>query len=89
MTCALRQGGQLSLADPRLGRAIQWLRTHQRESGGWVTFSPHKLDRMASFAGISYAIRAQPPATKSPIPDRPPIQPRLASVSRVPWPLFS
>jgi len=58
MTFALRQGGQVSAADPRLSRAVDWLKTHQRASGGWYTFSPYKEDRLASYAGTSYAVRA-------------------------------
>jgi squalene-hopene/tetraprenyl-beta-curcumene cyclase len=58
MTYALRKGGGVGVDDPRLRRAVQWLKTHQRETGGWYTRSPREKDLLASYAGTSWAILA-------------------------------
>jgi squalene-hopene/tetraprenyl-beta-curcumene cyclase len=45
-------------ADPRLQQAVAWLKTHQRESGGWFTRAPRNRDELSSYAGTVYAILA-------------------------------
>jgi squalene-hopene/tetraprenyl-beta-curcumene cyclase len=54
----LRQGAGIPAADPRLQKAVVWLETHQRASGGWFTRSPRKNDELSSYVGTAYAIRA-------------------------------
>jgi len=45
--------------DPRLQRGIQWIRTHQRESGKWFTQSPVKdAGNLISNVGSAYVILA-------------------------------
>lgn len=44
--------------EPRLQKAVQWLKTHQRETGGWFTQSPFARDKIASNTGTSFAIQA-------------------------------
>lgn len=45
--------------DPRLARGIEWLRTHQRESGRWFTRSLHKDNKhFLTHAGTAYAVLA-------------------------------
>ncbi|MBN1418450.1 MAG: gamma-glutamyltransferase [Planctomycetes bacterium] len=56
-TYVLREGG-VGLGDARLRRAVEWLKTHQRRSGGWFTPSPRNRDALASYAGTSFAILA-------------------------------
>ena len=53
----LRTAG-IPAADPRLQKAVAWLKTHQRESGGWFTRSPRNRDELSSYAGTVYAILA-------------------------------
>jgi squalene-hopene/tetraprenyl-beta-curcumene cyclase len=45
-------------ADPRLLKAVAWLKSHQRESGGWFTRSPHNRDELSGYAGTVYAVLA-------------------------------
>lgn len=52
--CALA----LARCDQPNERAITWLKTHQRETGGWFTQSPFARDRIASNTGTSFAIQA-------------------------------
>jgi len=44
--------------EPRLRKAIDWLQTHQRRTGGWFTQSPFKRDKIASNTGTSFAVQA-------------------------------
>ncbi len=44
--------------DPRLRRAVDWMKTHQRQSGGWFTQSPFARDRIATNTGTSLVIQA-------------------------------
>lgn len=44
--------------DPRLQRAIQWIKTHQRIGGGWFTQSPYSRDRISTNSGTSLVIQA-------------------------------
>jgi squalene-hopene/tetraprenyl-beta-curcumene cyclase len=44
--------------EPRLRKAIQWLKTNQRRTGGWFTQSPFKRDKLASNTGASLAVQA-------------------------------
>ena len=54
----LRQAG-IPASDPRLGRGVNWLRTHQRESGRWITRSLYKDSKhFISHAGSAFAIMA-------------------------------
>lgn len=45
-------------AEPRLRKAVSWIKTQQRESGGWFTQSPFARDKLASNTGTSFAIQA-------------------------------
>ncbi|MEI6873487.1 MAG: prenyltransferase/squalene oxidase repeat-containing protein [Verrucomicrobiota bacterium] len=54
---AIVRGGVLP-TEPRLQKAIAWIKTHQRESGGWFTQSPFARDKLASNTGTSFAIQA-------------------------------
>lgn len=54
---ALARGG-VDPSDPGLRKGIDWLKSHQRESGGWFTRSPFARDRLASNSGTSFAIQA-------------------------------
>ena len=45
-------------SEPRLKKAVDWLLTHQRLSGGWFTQSPFSRDKIASNTGTSFAIQA-------------------------------
>lgn len=44
--------------EPRLRRAVDWLKTNQRQTGGWFTQSPFKRDKIASNTGTSFAVQA-------------------------------
>ncbi len=54
--------------EPRLRRGIDWLKTHQRESGGWFTQSPFARDKIASNTGTSFAIQALAACGELPAP---------------------
>jgi squalene-hopene/tetraprenyl-beta-curcumene cyclase len=54
----LRRGAAMPANDPRLQRAVAWLKTHQRASGCWFTRSPHKNDERSTYVGTAYAILA-------------------------------
>jgi squalene-hopene/tetraprenyl-beta-curcumene cyclase len=54
---ALARSGVLP-SDPRLRRAIDWIKTHQRQNGGWFTQSPYSQDRIATNSGTSLVIQA-------------------------------
>lgn len=51
-------GYVLARSGQRNERAVAWLKTHQRETGGWFTQSPFARDRIASNTGTSFAIQA-------------------------------
>jgi squalene-hopene/tetraprenyl-beta-curcumene cyclase len=54
----LRQAG-IPAGDPRLQRGVDWLKTHQRESGRWITRSLYKDSKhFISHAGSAFAIMA-------------------------------
>ncbi|MBE3095636.1 MAG: hypothetical protein IMZ44_00730 [Planctomycetes bacterium] len=54
----LRLAGRISEDDPRIRRAVTWLRTHQRASGYWYTRSPRNSDELSTYVGTAYAILA-------------------------------
>lgn len=58
VTYVLRRAGDISGADPRLQRAITWMKSHQRASGCWFTPSPHKNDELSTYTGTAYVILA-------------------------------
>ena len=45
-------------SEPRLHRAIEWLKKNQRRSGGWFTPSPFKRDKIISNTATSFAVQA-------------------------------
>jgi squalene-hopene/tetraprenyl-beta-curcumene cyclase len=54
----LRVAGQVPVSDARIGRAVAWLKSHQRASGGWYTRSPRNSDELSSYVGTVYAVLA-------------------------------
>lgn len=53
-----RQAG-VPASDPRIGRAIAWLKANQKESGRWFTPSPTKDSKhLITNAGTAYAVMA-------------------------------
>jgi predicted amidohydrolase YtcJ len=42
--------------DPAIRRAIDWIKTHQRQSGYWYTRSPKINDVLSTYAGSAYAV---------------------------------
>jgi squalene-hopene/tetraprenyl-beta-curcumene cyclase len=50
--------GQVPATDPRIRKAVDWLTSHQRASGGWYTRSPKKGDALSSYVGTVYAVLA-------------------------------
>lgn len=48
----------LARCGQRNDKAVRWIKTHQRESGGWFTQSPFARDKIASNTGTSLAIQA-------------------------------
>jgi len=67
----LRTASQVAASDERIRRAVDWLKSHQRISGGWYTRSPKNSDELSSYVGTAYALLAlaacgeipQPPIT--------------------------
>ena len=53
----LRTAGQVP---PTTGirKAVDWLKSHQRASGGWYTRSPKNSDELSSYVGTAYAVLA-------------------------------
>jgi len=45
-------------SEPRLRKGIDWLKTNQRETGGWYTQSPFSRDELSCNTGSSFAIQA-------------------------------
>lgn len=56
-TYALARSG-VPRSDERLQRAITWMKTRQRQSGGWYTQSPFARDKIATNSGTSLVIQA-------------------------------
>lgn len=54
---ALRHGAAIPVVDPRLSKAVSWLKTH-RADGSWFTRSPHKDDRLSTYTGTAFAVLA-------------------------------
>jgi len=54
----LRLAGRVPEDDPRIRRAVTWLRTHQRAGGYWYTRSPRNSDELSTYVGTAYAILA-------------------------------
>jgi squalene-hopene/tetraprenyl-beta-curcumene cyclase len=57
LTYALARSG-VPGSDERLQRAIAWMKTRQRQSGGWYTQSPFARDKIATNSGTSLVIQA-------------------------------
>ena len=55
---ALRHGAAIPVVDPRLSKAVSWLKTHQCADGSWFTRSPHKDDRLSTYTGTAFAVLA-------------------------------
>lgn len=66
---ALARAG-VPATDARLQRGIQWLKTNQRQTGGWYTFSPRMKDVLASYTGTSFAIQALSAVDELPLPTK-------------------
>ena len=54
----LRRGGRVPADEPRLQKAVLWLKTHQQPDGSWFTPSPYKNDELSTFVGTAYAVLA-------------------------------
>jgi squalene-hopene/tetraprenyl-beta-curcumene cyclase len=67
----LRRGAGISPEEPRLQKAVLWLKTHQRASGCWFTRSPYKNDEMSTYTGTAYAILALDACGEIPRPEPP------------------
>lgn len=48
----------LARCGQRNEKAVAWIKTHQRETGGWFTQSPFSRDKIASNTGTSFAVQA-------------------------------
>lgn len=48
----------LARCGQRNEKAVTWIKTHQRETGGWFTQSPFSRDIIASNTGTSFAVQA-------------------------------
>lgn len=57
LTYTLARSGVPS-TEPRLRKAVAWLKSHQRQTGGWFTTTPSRKDRLASNTGTSFAVQA-------------------------------
>jgi len=57
-TYVLRCAAGTPAEDPRLRKAVIWMKTHQRASGCWFTRSPRKNDELSTYAGTAYVILA-------------------------------
>jgi squalene-hopene/tetraprenyl-beta-curcumene cyclase len=55
---ALRLAGNIGASDPRIRRAVDWIKTHQRQSGYWYTRSPKINDALSTYVGTSYVVMA-------------------------------
>lgn len=54
----LRVAGGVPADDPAIRRAIDWIKTHQRQSGYWYTRSPKINDVLSTYAGSAYVVMA-------------------------------
>jgi len=77
VTYVLRTGAGVPAQDARLGKAVDWMKTHQRLSGCWFTHSPRKDDELSTYAGSAYVVLAlaacgeiQGAAATQPVGDR-------------------
>lgn len=55
---ALRASNQVPAGDARIRQGVDWLKSHQRASGGWYTRSPKNRDALSSYVGTAYAVLA-------------------------------
>lgn len=54
----LRLAGGVSADAPAIRKAIDWFKTHQRQSGYWYTRSPKINDVLSTYAGTAYVVMA-------------------------------
>lgn len=54
----LRVAGGIPAEDARIQRAVQWMKTHQRQSGYWYTRSPKIDDELSTYVGTVYTVMA-------------------------------
>ena len=54
----LRTAGGVPTDDGRIQRAVTWLKSNQRASGGWYARSPKNNDALSSYVGTAYAVMA-------------------------------
>ena len=54
----LRTAGGVPAEDGRIQRAVAWLKSNQRASGGWYARSPKNNDALSSYVGTAYAVMA-------------------------------
>ena len=54
----LRAAGGIPVEDERIQRAVAWLKSNQRASGGWYARSPKNKDALSSYVGTAYAVMA-------------------------------
>jgi squalene-hopene/tetraprenyl-beta-curcumene cyclase len=54
----LRSAAGVPAEDPRIRKAVDWLKTHQRASGCWFTRSTRNDDERSTYMGTAYAILA-------------------------------
>ena len=54
----LRTAGGIPADDGRIQRAVAWLKSNQRASGGWYSRSPKNKDALSSYVGSAYAVMA-------------------------------
>jgi len=54
----LRVAGGVPADDPAIRRGLDWIKTHQRQSGYWYTRSPKINDVLSTYAGSAYVVMA-------------------------------
>ncbi len=64
----LRTAAGIPAEDPRIRKAVGWLKTHQRASGCWFTRSPRGDDELSTFTGTVYAVLALSECAQIPKP---------------------
>jgi squalene cyclase len=67
----LRRAAGVPADDPRIRKAVGWLKTHQRESGCWFTRSTRADDERSTYMGTAYAVLALAACGQAPKPDPP------------------
>lgn len=67
-------------SDPVLRKGTEWLKSNQRETGGWFTQSPFARDKLASNTGTSFAVQAL--AACGELPPPPPVTPEAFNAAR-------